>query len=327
MNGNKSCKIRDIRFWSVLRKTGYDILLISLLMMWIPSECRCETGTVSSPHIVVQYEDIGERYARLVSESAEQSFRVITAELGHVPEKPLTIILTGTDEEFSKATEGVLPDWSAAAAMPGNRIVVSPLPGLKMEIERILAHEIVHCVIYDAAGGTFVPRWFHEGCAEALSGEWGIRGRLYMVWKVSRGELMSFRDIEDVFSARGADVTLAYDQSLLAVNRLGTLRGPSVVPLILGNLSRGYEFDRAFFEASGLTTAEFERDYLDSVRRAYGKRMLLTYIPGTWTIILLLSFFVYIIKRRRNKRLMSQWEVVDAAENIIRFRPGPPSEE
>jgi len=33
----------------------------------------------------------------------------------------------------------------------------------------------------------------------------------------------------------------------------------------------------------------------------------------------MIAFVVYFIKRRRNKRLMRQWEIVEAAEKIINF--------
>jgi hypothetical protein len=300
--------------------------LFIFIILYIPDKALCAVNHVLTPHIDVEYVNIGEHYAKLVSQSAEKSFQIITRELGYTTKDIITITLTSTDDEFRTLTEGTLPDWSAAVALPGNRIIISPLPGLKMDIERILAHEIVHCIIHDAARDIFVPRWFHEGCAEALSGEWGIHGGLYMVWKVSRGELMTFQDIEDVFSARGADVTLAYDQSMLAVNRLISSYGTSVLPRIIEGLRKGKDFDRALYDAAGITTAGFEQDYLNALSRTYGKRMLITLVPGTWTIILVLAFIVYFIKKRRSKRLMAQWDVVEAAEKIIQFKQRPPDE-
>ena len=303
------------------------IAILSASIFWhLTGAAPCSPESITSPHFIVHYEDLGDIYAEKVSQSAEKSFSTIIDALGHEPDNYITITLTSTDEEFRKLTRGTLPDWSAAAAMPGNRIILSPLPGLKMNIERILAHEIVHIVLYDAAGGRFIPRWFHEGCAETFSGQWGIHGRLYMVWKVSQGNLMTFEEIERVFSAHGADVTLAYDQSMLAVKRLISTHGRGVLPEIFRGLREGHNFNQAFLDGAGLTLIEFERDYLNAVGKAYGKRTLLTLIPGTWTFILILACIVYILKKRRNKRLLSQWEIVEAAENIIQFRSHPPDE-
>ena len=298
------------------------ITITVLLFLWfVPYAALCAEKKLASQHFDVRYDTVGEKYAELVSAAAERSFDVITRTLGHTPENKITIVLTSTAGEFRKLTHGTLPDWSAAVAVPGSRIIISPLPGLKMNIEHILAHEIVHIIIQQATDGRFVPRWFHEGCAETLSGSWGIRGRLYMVWKVSHGELLSFEEIDRLFSAGSNDVTLAYDQSMLAVKRLIAVYGVAVLPRILDEVGSGRNFESAFMEAAGTTTAVFEGDYLATIAKKYGKRVLITLIPGTWTFIMILAFVVYIIKKHRTKRLMSQWEVVEAAENIINFRP------
>ena len=287
----------------------------------------CHAKTLESPNFIITYEGLTKNYAEMVSKTAEKSFATISDALGYKPENVITVTLTGSAEEFSELTRGTLPDWSSAVAMPGNRIIVSPLPGLKMNIERILAHEIVHVLLFDAAGGNFIPRWFHEGCAETYSGQWSIRGRMYMTWKVSWGNLLTFDEIEQVFSIQGADVTLAYDQSMLALRQLLTTGKKKVLSEIINGMKSGENFEDAFTNATGLTVREFEKIYLAAIAKAYGKRTLLTLIPGTWTFILLLAIVVYIIKKRRNKRLMSQWEIVEAAENIIKFRPNLPDDQ
>ena len=301
------------------------ITITVLLILWlVPYTVLCAEKKLASPHFDVRYDTVSENYAEFVSTAAERSFAVISRTLGHTPENKITVVLTSTAEEFRTLTHGTLPDWSAAVAVPGSRIIISPLPGLKMNIEHILAHEIVHIIIQQVSGGRSIPRWFHEGCAETLSGGWGIRGRLYMVWKVSHGELLRFDEIEHLFSAGSNDVTLAYDQSMLAVKRLIAVYGTDVIPRILDEVGSGRNFESAFMEAVGITTTVFEEDYLTTVAKKYGKRVLITLIPGTWTFIMILAFVVYFIKKRRSKRLMSEWEVVEAAENIIKFRPHPP---
>ena len=151
--------------------------------------------TIETAHFVVSYDDVGDYYADIVAKAAEHHYEGVVRMLGHEPASPITIIITGDEERFTALTRGALPDWSAAAALPGNRIVISPLRGRKIDVERIVAHETVHCVIHDASGERFVPRWFHEGCAETVAGGLGIQGRAYVVWKVLAKDIMSFDDI------------------------------------------------------------------------------------------------------------------------------------
>ena len=292
------------------------------LMVFLAPGPTGAVETFRGDGIDVVSEGVKPRFAEDVLSDAEKSYRFVTEKLGHRPEDRVTIFLTSTDRRFQDLTGRILPEWGVAAAMPGGRIVVSPLEGQTHDLDRILAHEIVHAVMNDGARGRCVPRWFHEGCAQYLSGEWGVRNRLYMVVKVVRGELMTFEDIQNVFSAGYADAGLAYDQSMLAVRRLVGKYGEKVLPAILRGMGEGVDFAGAFHDATGLWPSEYERDYLVHVRKTYGKRSLYTAIPGTWTAILMLAVIVYLIKRRRNKRLMQQWDVVEAAENIIQFPDG-----
>jgi hypothetical protein len=189
---------------------------------------------------------------------------------------------------------------------------MTPLEGNKIDMEKILAHEIVHTVINDAVREKYVPRWFHEGCAELYSGQWGFRNELYMSWMVVRGNLLSFRDIQDVFSRGSLDAGLAYDQSMIAVRRLVAMHGDKTLPLLLSSMREGKEFQSAFLAATGYSPEEFEADYLSFLGSRYGVRMLVTLLPGTWTAMMVLFLAVYLIKRHRAKRKLAAWNAMEA---------------
>ncbi|MFC1692127.1 peptidase MA family metallohydrolase [Candidatus Latescibacterota bacterium] len=278
---------------------------------------------IKTEHFEVFHKGVGKIYAEMAAKSAERSFAGIVETLGHTPQEKITIILTPDDEQFMLLTRGILPDWSVAAALRGNRIVISPLPGHKISIDRILAHEIVHCVIDNTTGEFFVPRWFHEGCAEILSGRWGIRGRMYIVWKVWRGDLLTFGEIQSVFSIGSTDATLAYDQSMLAIKHLMNKNGGKILSVIIDGMKHGRDFQDAFIIATGVLPGEFEQDYQSYIRKAFGTRTLITLIPGIWTLIMFLTVIVYFVKRYRNKRLIRTWEEMDNIGNIIDFPSDP----
>jgi len=305
-----------------LLRTALAIILLSIAL---PAG-RVSGEAITTEHFEVSYGDVGKWYAELAAGAAEKSYSLVSGMLSHEPGERIRIVLTHSEREFREMTRGVLPDWSAAAALPGNRIVVSPLSGHKLDLEHIIAHEIVHCFINDAAGEEFVPRWFHEGCAEVISGRWGVRGRAYMVWAVVRGRLLTFSDIQRIFSARSADAALAYDQSMLAVSHLMARYGRGVLGDILAGMKDGLPFDVSFRRATGTEPGDFETLYLAYLKRNYGRRALVTLVPGTWTAILLLAFVVYAVKKYRTRRLLKQWEESERAGDIIDFPPFPPDE-
>lgn len=308
-------------------KKLYTVLVVFAMVFWVFSGDCFPESTIRTQHFEIVHDGVRASYAEIAARSAEQSYKLITGTLGHAPVEVITIIITHNIEQFRELTRGILPDWSTAAAIPGNRIIISPLEGHKIDLERIIAHEIVHCIINDAAGKTFVPRWFHEGCAENLSGEWGVKGKAYMAWRVIRGNLLTFTDIQQVFSSGSEDATLAYDQSMLAVRRLLGIYGSNVLGEIISGLVNGLDFPSAFHNATLLWPEEYESDYVQYIEKNYGRRSLVTLVPGTWTAILLLSVFVYMIKKFRNKRLLRQWEEAENAGNIIDFTSFPPDDD
>ncbi|MFC1485614.1 peptidase MA family metallohydrolase [Candidatus Latescibacterota bacterium] len=274
-------------------------------------------GTLEGDHIRVTAEGFTPAYTEDALKSAEQGIEVISAVLGYVPRAPVDIILTASDREFFELTEGAVPEWSAAVAVQGGRVIVTPLEGWKSGLSQILTHELVHVFIEDAAGGRFVPRWFHEGCAQFLAGEWGIRDQVVLVWYTLRGDLLTFEQIQDIFSSGRVEATLAYDQSLLAVRRLRAVHGDGILADIVRGLGAGDSFAEAFRGATGIWPSEFEGYYLAYIREVYGWRSLYLLLPSIWTVILILAVVVYIIKRQRNRRLLRQWEVIEAAEKIV----------
>jgi len=304
----------------------FKTLLTSITFLIFTSAVSFSDNTIRTRHFEVFHDNVGEYYAEIAVRSAERSFTKIAETLGHVPEDIISIIITHDYEQFNKLTRGTLPDWSAAAVIPGNRIIISPLKGKKIALEHIIAHEIVHCIINDAAGDVFVPRWFHEGCAETLSGSWGIRGRLYMAWKVSRGNLLTFTDIQQIFSAGALDATLAYNQSMIAVKHLRNIHGKTILKTIIDGIKNGLDFPSSFITATGVWPSQFEREYILHLKKAYGRRSPVPLVPGTWTIILMLAIIVYSVKKYRNKRLLKQWEETEKAGNIIDFKSFPPDD-
>jgi hypothetical protein len=293
--------------------------LFPAFLLSVLSASGSEGSAIRSGQFEIVYNGFPDRYAENAARIANEHYERIAGILQHRFQAPVTIILTRSDRQFRDLTGNEIPDWGAAVALGDSCIVVTPLEGLKYNLSHILAHEIVHCVINDAAGNIFVPRWFHEGSAQLLSGEWGIRNELYIVWKVHRNELLTFGGIQDVFSYGSVDAGLAYDQSMLAVRRLVMIHGQRVLSRIINGMENGSDFTESFRKATGLLPSEFEQDYFDYVRKTYGRESLYTFIPGTWTLIMVIAIIVYVIKRRRTRRLMEEWEESETEGKIIRF--------
>lgn len=277
-----------------------------------------ETGRVR-----VEYGTLGAAYAEIAARAGDEGVRRASQLLGHEPAEPLVIVLTSTKEEFGRLTGDVLPEWSAAVALPEGRIVITPLAGQRINLESVIMHETAHLVLADAAGDRFVPRWFHEGIAELVSGTFGMTDGFYLAWHVVRGRALRFDDIQSVFSLAGADVGLAYDESLLAVQLLTRTYGPDVIRRIAAGLTENRDFADAFWAATGLWPSEYEKVFLGDLKERYGSGSVYALVPGTWTFVVLLAFIVWILVKLRTRRRLREWEAEEPAAVILPYRRPP----
>lgn len=292
-------------------------LVVFLIPVFVSAETAPDGGMVA-----VTGEGVSARFTEQVRERSQKSLERVGKTLGYLPGQPISLVLTETEDEFDALTGGGLPDWSIAAAIGDNRIVVKPVRGWTSELDRVIIHEMTHIVIESAAGGRFVPRWFHEGCAQHFAGEWGIRDRFVLVWRVISGNVMTFADIEDVLADERVDAGMAYDESMIAVRRLIAVSGSGILADVMDRFAEGDDFPQAFLAATGLWPSEFEREFMVYMKNMYGWGSLYVLVPSIWSLILMLAVVVWIIKRRQTRALMRRWEVIEAAENIVNF-PGP----
>ncbi len=283
--------------------------------------------TLRTDHFSIEYPAAGKPYAELVGDIAESGYKRVAEMLDYEPDGPVRLVISGTAEDFKRLTNGVLPDWSSAAARPPRTIVLSPLSGGKMGIEHIIPHEIMHVFLYDASEGAFVPRWFHEGLAELVSGRGGIRSRWRLTWKSMHGGLLSFEDIQRIFSGDADAAALAYDQSEIAVRILTEMHGGAVYAGIVDRLAAGDSFGQAFETATGVSVSRYETHYLNEIRKRYTARQLLSYIPGTWTAIMVLALVAWVATKLRSRRIMKRWETEERPGNVIDFDHFPPDED
>ena len=295
-------------------------LLLTILLFLAPAHAE---DIIIADGVRVNHEGVAAAYAGIAARAAERSLANASSLLGHVPADPVTIIIARDDEHFRILTDGALPEWSAAVAGGNNTIIITPLTGIRHRLEHVIAHEIAHIVLQDAAGDTFVPRWFHEGTAELAAGSFGLRDRVYLAWHVIRDKQMSFADIQDVFSRADADAGLAYDESMLAVRRLVRMQGSNVLRRIIAGLTEGTSFPEAFFAASGMWPSEYESRFMEWLGDGYGPGSLYTLIPGTWTLIMLLSLLAWVVVRIRTHRKMAEWTAEENADNIIEYPEAP----
>jgi hypothetical protein len=205
------------------------------------------------------------------------------------------------------------PEWSAALARPGERLIVLSGPALRTRraiLGTTVAHELAHLLLHQRIGEQgWVPRWFDEGLAVLLSGAVGWRDRLATF---GRGPV-HLRDLTDQFPSEARAARFAYVESSAAMRRL--LERGSLAPL-LDRIAAGEEFDAAFATVYDETPAVFADRVHGEVARRW---RLLAALGGGVTIggvMALLAVVAVLRTRQRDRRRAREWAAREALERV-----------
>lgn len=218
-----------------------------------PEVARPETFQLDRAAVELRFRD-GD------AEVAEQVKRVLPGAVAAALrwgalDRPVVLTVHATHEELETAVQREGSPWMRAWARPAAVDLQSPRTWSRGSasddaLGQILAHELTHCVLFQATGTvrplTDVPLWFLEGMASVTAGERHARAS---VDAVGAPEALVRTDSKLVYGT--ADRAFRY---LLARRGAGKVRD------LLAALGEGRPFDVAFREVMGLSLAEFESD-------------------------------------------------------------------
>lgn len=261
------------------------------------------------PPIVLQYrphtEDRLPEVVRFV-ELARERFSTL-AETTLAVEIHVVVAASGRD--FVDLTDGMLPDWGAAVAIPGERLIIVALDASSKPLGESVIHEVSH-VLLGAIAEHPVPRWFDEGLAMYLASEWTI----YDSFRLARGSLgrglMPLARIDNVLTFHQDQAWLAYAESFGAVSWLAEQAGREGVGRVVRSL-RFIPFDEALIAATGMEGRTFERTWLERTRYRYALVALADDL-WLWSIVIPGLFFIALgVRWWRNRRTMRRWDEED----------------
>jgi hypothetical protein len=181
------------------------------------------------------------------------------------PREPVTVVLY-TQQQFRDVTR--TPGWSGGLFDGRIRLPIRGGLADRREFERVLTHEYVHALVHSVAAAG-VPAWLNEGLAAALESGGSERARR----DIARGPVVPLGQLSRSFASLPAlAVPSAYAGSALAVMDILDRAGAQRLMGLLADLGSGADFDRAFTSWVQTPFADFEREWLERVRAAAGRR-------------------------------------------------------
>jgi tetratricopeptide (TPR) repeat protein len=194
-----------------------------------------------SPHFTVLFEaSSDEPLARDVLERLEKAYVRVGRALGVHPSSAIAVVFY-TRQQFADITR--LAPWSVAAYDGRIRVPLAGTVQVPEELDRLLSHELVHAIVA-GLGGRTVPAWVNEGLATALEPAGTASIEAALAETQDRPALAALHRGFGGLASRDAEI--AYASAARAVRRLMERRGAPALVALLGDLSRGETFDRAF---------------------------------------------------------------------------------
>ncbi|HEY5618253.1 MAG TPA: tetratricopeptide repeat protein [Vicinamibacterales bacterium] len=183
------------------------------------------------------------------------AFWQIGAALGAYPSDTVVVTLY-TEQQFRDITQA--PEWAGGLYDGRIRVPAAGAARTPQSFERVLVHELTHAMVAHLAPRG-IPAWLHEGLAQHFEGDDPKAAQRRLK---AGGRTLSLRSLEGSFSRLGAaDAHVAYDESLVAVDRIFQRPGfnwPSLFRALAENDRTEHTFDNFGFRYSDLE-AEFGR--------------------------------------------------------------------
>jgi len=197
-----------------------------------------------SSHFTLRYEgqQSSEAFRRQLLATLEAHYDDLVRQLGVAPRISIPVILY-TGQTFFDVTRA--PSWSGAINDGKLRIPIEGLATVTPELSRVLKHELAHSFINQISGGR-CPQWLHEGIAQAMEPKTiSSDGRQLSQLFAAQREV-PYNALEGSFmNLSGGQATLAYDESLAAVEYIDQTYGVSELRRILERLAQGSSTEAA----------------------------------------------------------------------------------
>ena len=270
---------------------------------------------MSRGDVTVLYRPADVRPAARVLEVAVSRGSAVAHSAGLAELGPVTIYVASTGDEFRALTYGGVPDWGAGCAFPDRGVIVLRNPVTApdpLHMEDVVVHEIGHIAAGRILSGVRVPRWFHEGIAMTLAGEWRLPRSSVLASAGVSGGLIPLDELAVAFPAGATDAMLAYSESFYAVRFLMEEAGPATPADVLFGVAAAGSFEKGVEALSGRTLQVFERDALASFRGRFGWGVFLSRWNVMFVVLALLLLAGGAMRLLRSRRLLREWELEES---------------
>ena len=219
---------------------------------------------------------------------------------------PFRVLVHRTEASVPEDVRAAVHEGAAGVALLSTSVIHLILDRMELrppnDLRTTVDHEVAHILLHHHAGaaGPHVPRWFHEGLAQVLSGHTYLGvSEEDIVFHALAGRLLFFSKLRQRFPARGDALRTAYAQSFSFVSFLMRRLGLPILLEAAQQCGPKLPFDEAYRAVVGEPLVVMESEWNEYLKTGSGARwrVLLTSCFGL-TMVVFLPVLVLAGKRR-----------------------------
>jgi hypothetical protein len=220
-----------------------------------------------------EMKDIAEKGAQF----AENGYTHLQAKFNHTITRRIPLIFYSSHMHFQQTniTPGFIPEGVGGFFEFLKGRVVIPSNGNLNQFKKVIYHELVHVFMHSKIervaknkgrlnSAIYPPLWFTEGLAEFWSSRWDSQADMVLKDAVLFDYMVG---LENIWSISGTFLMYKVGQNILEY--IADNYGEEKILLMMENIWKYNTFQECFFEATGLTYAEFDNRYLYHLQKKY----------------------------------------------------------
>ncbi|MDX2184477.1 MAG: hypothetical protein SFW08_10905 [Gemmatimonadaceae bacterium] len=232
------------------------------------------------------------------------------------PTRRVVIAIAPDARRFREWVGPSAPEWGSAIAFPDEQRTV--LHGRSASSDagdpiRVLRHELAHLALHEALPDAEIPRWFDEGYASLVAGEWGRDELIALQLALAARRGGSLAALDSAFTGGAVRAEAAYALATRAVIDLAALDPARGLALLFDYWRSDRRLDVAVRHAYGITLSGFEVQWAERTRRRYGALAIASDLGLAGIVLLLVLGPLWWARRRRDRRRLAAMAAADAA--------------
>ena len=231
---------------------------------------RFAWNTLEGDLVRVHWVQGDERFGRRALAVGERAVKDATRLLGVEETEPIDFYVYGDRDAFYDVLGPAQRENVGGIALAEIRTLFANIAPSAVDdpwVGIVIPHELTHLVFDTATRNDYhaPPHWLNEGLADYLAQGYGAGARAAVQNAVRTGELMPLRAIVGRFPTTAERFSLAYDESVSAIDYLIRSHGQDALVQLIRSYADGVSDDVAFSSALGVDEAGFEAGWLEDL--------------------------------------------------------------